>query len=206
MKYPIYKIKEVMQKKGYSFFENGTFNLNIIGVRSTVSESNSFDDLLYVIYKDNYGSWTAIENAITTDPGKPWLLNPLAGTGGTAVLVPGQYKGAYMVGIHGRSRPTGYKALEQKSNMKYVRDKNRDSKVDHSLYSNPANIFEANLKTNIHRASANSILKYVEKYSAGCQVFQDPAAFNTFIALCDKAAGLYGNSFTYTLLEEKDFS
>ena len=41
-------------------------------------------------------------------------------------------------------------------------------------------------------------------YSAGCQVFADPKDFAKFIELCKKQSTLYGNSFTYTLLDEKD--
>lgn len=206
MKYSIAQIKDVMKKKGYKFFDTGILNLNIIGVRSMTSQSNEFDDLLYVIYRDSNGQQIQREFTITTDPGKPFLLNPLAGTGGTAILVPGQYPGAYMVGIHGRSRPSGgYKALEQRAPMKYVRDNNRNALIDFNLYSNPANIFVANLKTNIHRASQWSVVRFIEKYSAGCQVFRYPKSFDWFMDICEQSAKIYGNKFTYTLLEERDF-
>jgi hypothetical protein len=35
-----------MKKKGYAFFENGQYNLNIIGVRSKKREAGSFDDFI----------------------------------------------------------------------------------------------------------------------------------------------------------------
>lgn len=205
MKYSINRIKQAIQSKSYAFFENGSYNLNIIGIRSAISRSNEFDDYIYVIYKDGAGSWICHEYKATTDPGKPYLLNPLAGTKGTAILVPDQYRGTYTIGIHGRSRPSvAYKALEQVKDMRYVRDNNRDSVIDSSLYSNPSNIFSANLKTNIHRASKNVIARFVEKHSAGCQVIQNPAEFDEFLALCEISSKKYGNRFTYTLLEEKD--
>ena len=46
--------------------------------------------------------------------------------------------------------------------------------------------------------------KKVEKYSAGCQVFSDPEAFDRFMTICQRAAGIWGNKFSYTLLTYKD--
>jgi hypothetical protein len=44
--------------------------------------------------------------------------------------------------------------------------------------------------------------KFIDKYSAGCQVFANAADFGTFMALCQKHSQLYGNRFSYTLLNE----
>lgn len=194
----------------YRFFENGAYNLNIIGVRRETSKSNEFDDLLLVAYRDDRSAWQLKEYKITTDPGKPWLLKPMD-PAGTAVMVPGQYAGAYAIGLHGRSFASGpYKALEQVAPIAYVRDGNKDEKIDVSLYRDPAKaakaIFWGILKTNIHRASKWAPVRTVETYSAGCQVFQDPKAFEEFLALCERSrANFKKNSFTYTLLEERDF-
>lgn len=208
MLYTISSIRDVLYDKGYSFFQSGPYDLNIIGIRSKESRSNSFDDQLCVIYKDEFYQAHIKKYAITTDPGKPWLLNPLPGTGGTAVLVPGQYRGAYKLGIHGRSHASGgYPALEQIKTMSYVRDRNRDAVIDFKLYDDPKNIFVANLKTNIHRASAFAIVRAIEKYSAGCQVFQQPKDFAEFLDLCRKQQKFgMGTTYTYTLLEERDFA
>lgn len=196
-------IKDLFKIKGYSFFEKGLYNLNIVGVRSNTSESNKFDDFICVVYNDKEGQKLKVYPA-TTDPGKPWLLAPMVSTG-TAILVPGQYRGAYKIGIHGRTHASGgYTALEQVKPMNYVRDNNKDDKIDHSLYINKSNIFSANLKTNLHRASKWSIVRLVEKYSAGCQVIQDPKDFDELISLCRKSSNIYSNSFTYTLVLQKD--
>jgi len=45
----------------------------------------------------------------------------------------------------------------------------------------------------------------VGKWSAGCQVLQDPDHFKFLLTLCDRASVKYGNKFSYTLLEEADF-
>lgn len=120
-------IREVFEEKGYDFFEGGDFNLNIVVIRTENSHSNSFDDYLAVLHKEN-GKPLVHVWPITTDPGKHWLMNPL-NKNGTIIVVPGQHKGAYMLGIHGRSGKYPYEALEQKKPMSYVRDNNRDNKL-----------------------------------------------------------------------------
>ncbi|MEW5725859.1 MAG: hypothetical protein AB1896_22300, partial [Thermodesulfobacteriota bacterium] len=58
---------------------------------------------------------------------------------------------------------------------------------------------------NVHRASGSGRTAHVGRYSAGCQVFQSAEDFGAFIGLCEQAAKVWGNRFSYTLLEEKDF-
>lgn len=199
-------LRAVFARKGYSW-NDGTLAINIIGIRSKNSESNSFDDRIVVAYKDTNAQWRIKDYPFTTDPGKPWLLKPMD-PGGCAVMVPGQYVDAYMIGIHGRSKPVGprqYEALEQVGKIAYVRDNTRDSKINTELYKDPKNIFRAILKTNIHRSSLYSIQRFVETYSAGCQVFQSPSDFSEFMAIC-RLCKPATNRFTYTLLEEADLS
>jgi len=48
-------LKRTMAAKGYAFFENGDFNLNIIGVRNSATGqkvTNAFDDKIVVAYKE----------------------------------------------------------------------------------------------------------------------------------------------------------
>ena len=49
------------------------------------------------------------------------------------------------------------------------------------------------------------IVNYVNKFSAGCQVVKEPGDFREFILLCEKSLEFFGDGFSYTLLEEKDF-
>ena len=94
---------------------------------------------------------------------------------------------------------------EQYEVMEYVRDNNRNSRLDFSLFEEDKNIIEGIFKTNIHRASKWKSTYNIGKYSAGCQVIQDPKDFDEFMNLCEKQIKFgHGNSFTYTLIEEKD--
>ena len=48
-KYSIEHIKRALGTKGYKFFENGDYNVNIVGVRNSLTKNkvtNAFDDLI----------------------------------------------------------------------------------------------------------------------------------------------------------------
>jgi|SRR5690606_4401795 len=200
-------IREQYEKKGYKFYTK-PYDLNIGGYRSIESESNSFDDLIFVAFTNGDGEGCLVTFPATTDPGKYWLQNPM-NKNGTLIVCPGQFPGCYKIGLHGKSGPNPYRALEQIGKMLYVRDNDKNSKLDFSLYRDPikkaAFSFVDNCKSNLHRASKWQAVRFVERYSAGCQVIQKPGDFETLLALCDKQvkAG-FGDIFTYTLFDEFD--
>ena len=184
----------IMKSKGYKFFTKGLYNVNIIGIRKKGAHTNSFDDELHVIYRDEVSIVHKIYK-VTTDPGYYYLENPMKVTG-TAILVPGQYRGTYKIGKH-RGR---YKALCQAKPVKIYRDRNKDFILD----KDPNNVSEGYFGINIHRANANRESTQVDRWSAGCQVFACPNAFSDFMSIVEKSSEFYGNSFTYTLLNEED--
>jgi hypothetical protein len=187
------KIKVAMKAKGYAFFENGDYNINIIGIRNSDTGNkvtNVFDDLLTVSYKIGE-VWHFKKWAATTDPGTKGVKE-FHNAQGVARLVPGQYRGSHAIGLHQGK----YEALKQAKPVKVYRDANKDMTYDTKL------ITEGIYGINIHKAGADST--YVENWSEGCQVFKKSADFDEFMALVKKAATLHGNSFTYTLLESKD--
>lgn len=190
-------IIQCMKKKGYKLF-TGPYNLNLIGIRSKESKSDSFDDTFCVLYENRNKEVILETFPCTTDPGKHYLLNPL-NTKGCAIMVPDQYLGVYVVGNH-----TNYEALRQVKPMKYVRDNNKDSKLDFSLYKDEKNIYTEIALTNIHRASAWKNLLNIGMYSAGCQVIQSPTDFQRLMELAHLQCKSGVNSFSYTLLEETD--
>ena len=192
--------KSVMENKGYIFFENGDYNLNIIGVRNRSGDASKFDDTINVLYKEN-GEWVCEIYKVTTEPGTSILRMPIKEVRhkGTAILVPGQYRGTYQVGWHG-SKNNGHLALVQRgAKVSVWRDNNRDSKPD---YHGPEE--EGWFGINIHKHRGSSARVNTGGVSAGCQVFQDSRDFFEFMETCEIASKKWGNSFTYTLLEEKD--
>lgn len=191
-----YNFEKLFQAKGYAWFKKGIYNLNIVAIRvnENLKNTNRYDDLLIVDYNTNTGHKRVIYT-ITTYPGKFYLLNPCSNDG-TAILVPGQYRGCWELGLHKGK----YKALCQKKPVTVYRDNNKDLLYDLNPITTEKGIFGIN----IHRSNANQTSKQVDKYSAGCQVFADPVEYNSFIRLCEEQRKLYGNSFTYTLITEND--
>jgi hypothetical protein len=190
-----YDFESLFKKKGYTFFTKGKYNLNIIGVRASGAQiTNSFDDVIVVIYRTPTGAWTRAIFQVTTDPGLYYCLNPIARKG-TAILCPGQYKGAYGLGKH-RGK---YLALCQIKPLKVYRDSNKDEVYDYD----PNNLEEGMFGINIHKAGTFS--KRIDTWSAGCQVFASNTEFNNFMTLCKKqVASGCGDTFTYTLIKEED--
>jgi len=189
-------IEDVYIKKGYAFFDGDKpYNLNIFGIRCA-TDTNFFDDLICVAYRDqNLESIVEIFQG-TTDPGKHWLKHPM-NTKGTAILVEGQYKSVYKIDKH-RGK---YDALCQRlGKVTVFRDNDKDSKHDLDPETEQSGYYGIN----IHKS--NPYIKYVDRYSAGCQVFRLDSHFNRLMFLTFKSAEIYGNSFTYSLFNKSDFS
>jgi hypothetical protein len=187
------QVESAVKAKGYKYFENGDYNVNVIGIRNSApgnKVTNLFDDWLTLSYKEN-GVWQFYIWNATTDPGKAPMV---AGNtiGGIARVVPGQYPGSHMVRLHQGK----YEALGQKANIKVYRDNDRDTEYDTDT------ITEGVYGINIHKAGQDST--WVERWSEGCQVFKRVKDFDVFMKICKKASKIHGNSFTYTLIESKD--
>jgi hypothetical protein len=191
------QIKSAMIAKGYKWFEEGDFNLNLIGVRNSDTGdtvTNAFDDTFFIAYRDA-GKWKVHNYACTTDPGAHWQQAPM-NAGGTASLVPNQYRSTWRIDLHQGL----YKALKQFKPVDTYRDKNKDLTYTRL----PEDITSGIYGINIHRASAKGTSNRVDKWSAGCQVIADSADFANLMYLAHVAEKKYGNSFTYTLLESKN--
>jgi len=191
--YTLDQIKKAVTSKGYAWFDDGEFNLNLVGVRNSTSGNkvtNLFDDHLTVAYKQK-GIWRFHCWEATTDPGKKGMLLGKA-KGGVARMVPGQYRGAYALGLHQGK----YQALRQVKKVKVYRDGNRDLNFDETR------VDEGLFGINIHKAGENSV--WVENWSEGCQVFKRKKDFDLMMSLVKKSIPFWKNSFTYTLLESKD--
>lgn len=190
-------LEAIFKRKGYAWFTNGTYNLNIVGVRSNNKNkiTNSYDDYLVVDYFVDKGTHKRVIYSITTEPGKYYMTHPCA-KAGAAILVPGQYRGCWQLGLHKGE----YKALCQCKPISVYRDGNKNDVYDMK----PETIQNGIFGINIHRSSKGAVSKVVDKWSAGCQVFNNPTEFNAFMRLCEEQSKRFGNSFTYTLIEEKD--
>lgn len=190
-------LKKTLESKGYIYFTRGLYNLNIIGIRSNNDNkiTNEYDDLLVVEYTSGNNKQQLVYS-ITTEPGVYYMKQKLLNPKGTAILVPGQYRGCWEIGKHNGK----YNALVQKKPVKVYRDGNKDDVYD----LDPKTINEGVFGINIHRSNENFTRSTVDMYSAGCQVFNRPNEFRNFMDICKKQMNIYGNSFTYTLINEED--
>ena len=194
------QFERTFENKGYAFFEKGDYNLNIVGVRNDSGNASKFDDFISVFYKVD-GAWTCDTYPVTTEPGPNILKRPLKSVRhkGTAILVPGQYRGVYKIDWHG-NKNKGHMALCQRGGRVSVwRDNNRDDKPD---YHGPED--KGWYGINIHKHRGSNLRVNTGGVSAGCQVFRSSLDFSQFMETCDEARQIWGNSFTYTLLEEAD--
>jgi hypothetical protein len=183
-------IINALKDKGYVIYDK-PYQLNIVGVRNAESQPNKFDDQLYVFYKDDSANWVIKEYPITTDTGTYWLENPMSNLG-SAMLKEGQYVDAYKQGLHKGQ----YTALVEQKPVTTYRDYDRNAVFDFGQ-----NTTTGMYGINIHKAGEDS--QDVNKWSAGCQVFQKSDDFQEFMQLTDKHKANYGNNFTYTLLDER---
>ena len=127
MSYTREQIEAAVKAKGYKYFENGDFNVNIIGIRNSstgTKVTNVFDDYLTISYKEG-GEWKFKIWPATTDPGTKGVKE-FHNAAGVARLVPGQYSGSHHLGLHQGK----YEALKQKANVKVYRDANKDMNYD----------------------------------------------------------------------------
>lgn len=191
------KLIKGIHRKGYDLFEDDSkpFNLNIIGVRSLDMTPDKFNDTISIMWRWN-GSWNIFTAPATTDAGLYYLKNPIA-VDGTFILAEGQHKGMWKKGFH-----KGYPALQQDKPVKGYRDGNRDECYD----LHPDNLVSGMFGINGHRAKDEGHSNIVNKWSAGCQVWQWDDDHEIVMELVTRSIPYWGNSFTYTLLNEADVS
>jgi hypothetical protein len=185
------RVKAIFRDYGYTLYTR-PYELNITGFRSKSIESNRFDDEIHVFYTKPDGKWNYHIYPATTDPGTFWLNNP-SYPQGTAILAQGQNVNAYAIDLHRGL----YTALRQVKPVTVMRDYDRDAILDFKNGVKETGLFGIN----IHRAESSVTTQYIDKYSAGCQVFQNAKDFDEFMHLCEIHRKLYGNLFTYTLID-----
>jgi len=186
-----------LKSKGYVVYTK-PYELNIVGRRTNNTKPNSFDDFIYIFYKDDYGTWEGWKAPATTDAGTYWLLNP-SQSKGTALLKAGQYVDTYKIDRHNGK----YFAVTQRLKpVIVIRDYNRNNVLDFNNGKEDSGMFGIN----IHRADSTGTRKTIDKYSAGCQVFANAEDFNQFMEMAYKQKDLYGNKFTYTLIDERSYN
>lgn len=184
-------VRAAVLAAGYCFFDNGDYNLNLIGIRRQDKQCDNFNDLMCVLFYID-GQPVFFKFVITTNPSVYYRQHPI-NPKGVAIVKPDQYSGVWSIGFHKGQ----YLALVQKAPITVYRDNNLDDCLDINTPTDSG--FHG---INCHRSIASGISEKIGRWSAGCQVFSSDDDFQIFMALCLKAKSLWGNSFTYTLLQE----
>ena len=193
------RLLAAMERKQYRVFNTPgvDWNLNIVGIRNRSDSPAKFDDLLAVFHQF-MGNWDVAYYPVTTDPSDKYLREPV-NVKGTAILCEGQYPKSHAIGMHKAGKKGAHKALCQVSPVTVFRDNTRDGKLN---YVDPDT---GMFGINIHRGPMNGDMDSDNSvFSAGCQVFADRRHFDEFMLKCLHGADAFGNSFTYTLLNERD--
>jgi hypothetical protein len=122
------RVVSYMLSKGYALAD-GQGDRNIVyleGVDLDGKENddkfNGWNDLSAIISFKGSRPYFAYKSVCTTEPGDRYTYNPM-NEGGAARIAFGQYKAAWVVGLHGRDNQH---ALIQTGNVKVHRDKNMD--------------------------------------------------------------------------------
>jgi hypothetical protein len=188
-----------MVSQGFKVWTEGDYNLNLFGIRSP-DRGDAYNDLIGCAYKAK-GQWRVCYWAATTDPSEYYRRKPV-NYDGAAILVPGQYRGAYVIGNH-----RGYKALVQRNApVRVYRDNNRDAALDMDR----ATIQTGFFGINIHASYASPYEQTVDRSptdsaysaSAGCQVHATTTGFREMMTLAQAQVDRgMGETFTYTLLD-----
>ncbi len=193
----IKRIKTIAQELGHVIYTE-PYRLNIWGFRANTEKPNVFDDELHVftnISQTKIAKWAYLVFKITTDPGTYWLKNPM-NPQGTAILKAGQYRDAYRIDKH---RNKYYALCQRLAKVTVIRDYDRDAVLDFNNGKEATGMFGIN----IHRARRTGETLTVDRHSAGCQVFKNAQDFDFFMKLCEVHRKLYGNKFTYTLVDKR---
>lgn len=197
------EIRSFYEKMEYPFYtEKKEFNLNIGAIRSSDLTINVFNDITFIAWE-----WQGKGNLhifkTTTDPGLTYLKAPKHPIG-TAIIVPGYYKGVYSVGYHKRNTPFAHLALRQKAPMTYWRVKNYP--LDSQLPINHDKTYTEIAYTNLHSYPEKyKFQELVNNLSMGCIVNKDNHRHaNEFIPVCKEGEKNFGNSLSFALFYEPE--
>lgn len=185
-------VQSLYSRRGYRFFENAAFDLNLFGIRR-VAGVNLFNDILGCAYRPEVGAPLLVELwKGTTDPGSYYLRQPEA-RGGTAIVVPAQYRGLWGLGKHRGKDP----AYVQVGPVTVFRDGDRDDELDMDPGSKHTGLFGING----HHAGEDS--QRVDRWSAGCQVWARRKDHDRALELGRRQVELHPTwtTFTYTLFD-----
>lgn len=211
------------------------YNLNLVGIRAPNSVPNAFDDVMTVFWKYNgkwtlrYFPCTTDPGLYwLKEPTNPFGTGIVKEGQYKSLWQLGLHQGKY-TGLTQKNEVTCIRDFDKDNVLdftqpdltfltkKQLNDKYKTvewyDKEGKLVWREQTGFFGMNG----HRANSNGGSIQVDRWSAMCQVLQNKSIFNPenqavkvyeydyFINLCQKAKAAFGNSFTYSLINDKDF-
>jgi hypothetical protein len=199
------KIIKIVKDGGGEVFEQEGY-INFCGVRNNAT-NDTFNDTLYIYWKEN-GSFKCVKTrGFTTKPGKRVILNEKGDTNsnGAAIVKEGWHPDVWHHGKHSGK----YDALRQDKGITkpitITRDKTQFGKKGNYELRIFSDTTETGYPfTNMHRAGDNKG-NNVNGWSAGCQVFQYKDEFEEMLIKAKNASKKGQTKFSYFLTNKTVF-
>lgn len=199
------KIIRIVRDGGGEVFEQPGY-INFCGVRNNVT-NDTFNDTLYIYWKEGDAFKCVRTNGFTTKPGKRVILNE-RGDGnslGAAILKEGWQKDIWHIGKH-KQQYTALRSSDGVTNPTVVtRDDTQYGKgPGYELRIFEDKTYAGYFGVNFHRSGQDQG-NSVNGWSAGCQVFKMECDFNEMLAMAHSAANAGQTTFSYFLTNQTIF-
>lgn len=215
-------VAERMTALGHTVF-SGAGNPTCVSIRAHTRMAGQWDDQHMVITVTPDGNLRFVATGRgTTDASDDYLTGRRRPhPHGTAVAMPGQHRGCWLVGpnaYHGRSSGKPYLAFEQVGPISYMRDNDGDDVLDtptsgycqdeedFDVFKNRViqhiPVYQNVIKMNWHTIRGKVAPARVGPYSAGCPVWMDPDEFEVARKFCADAAPAFGERVSWCLLDQ----
>lgn len=199
------KIIKIVKAGGGEVYEQPGY-INFCGVRNYTT-NDTFNDTLYIYWKEGDGFKCVRTNGFTTKPGKKVILNAdgKQNSQGAAILKEGWQKDIWHIGKHQGK----YTALRSSGGITkatvVTRDKTQYGKgPKYELRIFNDRTYAGFFGVNFHK-SGNPQGNNVNGWSAGCQVFKMKREFDEMLAMAKTASNKGQKTFSYFLTNTRVF-
>ena len=197
------KIIKIVKGGGGQVYEQEGY-INFCGVRNN-STNDTFNDVLYIYWKEGDTFKCVKTSGFTTKPGKKSIQNPI-NSKGCAIVKEGWHPDIWHHGVHARGKKSEHKALRQDEGVTKPIAITRDNTQRGQTGKYELRIISSTLEngypyTNMHR-SGNEKSSNVGEWSAGCQVFQVKSEFEEMLSMANIASSKGQKLFSYFLTNQ----
>lgn len=206
------KIIKMVKDGGGEVYEQPGY-INFFAVRNIVTD-NTFNDSLYIYWKEGDEFKCVTTNGFTTKPGPKFILGQSSDNNpkGAAILKEGWQKDIWHVGVHRPNDlpPRSYLALRSTVGATkptvITRDNTQYGKggTDYELRVFSDKTYVGYFGINFHKSGTASS-SVVNGWSAGCQVFKVKSEFDEMLNMAQHATNSGQKTFSYFLTNKTAF-